>query len=419
MSIARSTRRLGLTGYLSAVEFIRRRWADVALVLLAGWVLGSAFLSSDRLTQIGLLVMTLALIALLGRHRFGLLAVVVCFAAMAVAMHLVPEAPTSMFLGTLAAFAVAGGQATRRDAVVGEMVGVAVVLVTLLNSPATNGVSDIVLTIVFCTIIWAAALVATERGRQAAAARQRVSSVESARDADVAAAAAHERSRIAGELHDIVSHGLSIVVLQTVAARNTLADEAATHDPAVDRRLEAVESTARDALGDMRRLLDLLRVDDEAVSPLEPSVGLAQLPALVESVRSAGQPIGGSIALGGPALPAGLDATAYRIVQEALTNAIKHAPGEPTSVDIARTTRSLTIVIRSGVTRSGVTHSGISRSANPPSVRPGDSTTGFGLVGMRERVRLYDGSLVAGFEGRDFVVRVALPVPQAVVEAGP
>ncbi len=381
----------------------------MALILLAGWVLGGVFLSSDRHTQVGLLVMTLALIALLGRRRFGLLAVVVCFAAMAVAMHLVPEAPTSMFLGTLAAFAVAGGQATRRDAVVGGTVGVAVVLVTLLNSSATDGVSDVVLTIAFCTIIWAAALVATERGRQAVAARQRVSLVESNRDADVAAAAAHERSRIAGELHDIVSHGLSIVVLQTVAARNTLADEAATHDPAIDRRLEAVESTARDALGDMRRLLDLLRVDDEEVSPLEPSVGLAQLPSLVERVRSAGQPIVGSFALDGPELAAGLDATAYRIVQEALTNAIKHAPGAPTSVDIARTTQSLTIVVRSGNLRSGT----------QPTVRSRETASGFGLVGMRERVRLYDGSLVAGVEGTDFVVRVALPLPQSMVEATP
>jgi signal transduction histidine kinase len=384
------------------VELIRRRWPDLAVLILAGWVLASAVVASDPTVRVGLLVMTLALLTLLGRRRVGLISIVVCFGAMAVAMHLVPNAPASMFLGTLAGFAAAGGTATRREAAIGWAVGTAVVLVTLLNSPTTDGASDIVLTLAFCTTVWAAALVATERGRQVLSARRRVALVESTRDADVSAAAGRERARIAGELHDIVSHGLSIVVLQTVAARNTLADETVAHDPAVDRRLDAVESTARAALDDMRRLLDLLGPDDTESSSLEPSAGLAQLPMLLARARSAGQPVDDRVILDGPDLPAGLDLTAYRIVQEGLTNALKHARGAATRLDLIRTTESVTIVIRTGP--------GPGAAATP------NAGSGFGLIGMRERVRVYDGSLVAERDGDDFVVRAVLPLCRAIVE---
>ena len=384
------------------MELIRRRWPDLVVLILAGWVLASAVVASDPTVRVGLLVMTLALLTLLGRRRVGLISIVVCFGAMAVAMHLVPNAPASMFLGTLAGFAAAGGTATRREAAIGWAVGTAVVLVTLLNSPTTDGASDIVLTLAFCTTVWAAALVATERGRQVLSARRRVALVESTRDADVSAAAGRERARIAGELHDIVSHGLSIVVLQTVAARNTLADETVAHDPAVDRRLDAVESTARAALDDMRRLLDLLGPDDAESSSLEPSAGLAQLPVLLARARSAGQPVDDRVILDGPDLPAGLDLTAYRIVQEGLTNALKHARGAATRLDLTRTTESVTIMIRTGP--------GPGAAATP------NAGSGFGLIGMRERVRVYDGSLVAEPDGDDFVVRAVLPLCRAIVE---
>ena len=177
-SISGSTRDRPRGGYVLAVELIRRRWPDLAVLILAGWVLASAVVASDPTVRVGLLVMTLALLTLLGRRRVGLISIVVCFGAMAVAMHLVPNAPASMFLGTLAGFAAAGGTATRREAAIGWAVGTAVVLVTLLNSPTTDGASDIVLTLAFCTTVWAAALVATERGRQVLSARRRVALVE-------------------------------------------------------------------------------------------------------------------------------------------------------------------------------------------------------------------------------------------------
>ena len=399
MSIARSMRDPARRDYLFDVEMIRRHWSDVAVMALAGWVLVSLVLAGDTRVRTGLTVMTLALVVLLGRRRFGLVAVVLSFALMAVAMHLVPSAPASMFLATLAGFGVAGALPTRRDAAVGCAVGAAVVLVTMLNSPATDGMSDIALTLAFCTIVWTAALLATDRGRQAESARLRTALVESTRNLDIAAATAHERARIAGELHDIVSHGLSIVVLQTVAARNTLTDEAVAHDPAVDRRLEAVESTAREALDDMRRLLDLLRLDDQPNAVLAPRVGVDQVLELVERTRVAGQPIRASIDLAGLELPAGLDATAYRIVQEAVTNALKHAPGASTSVGIIRSPDALSITVRTG-----------------PAIQQTDQGhgAGYGLVGMRERVRLYDGSLTADLEGEEFVVRAVLPVPNSV-----
>ena len=198
-----------------------------------------------------------------------------------------------------------------------------------------------------------------------------------------------------------MSHGLSIVVLQTVAARNTLDDETLAHDPAIDRRLDAVESTARAALDDMRRLLDLLGPDDSE-SSLEPSAGLAQLPLLLARARSAGQPIDDKVILDGPDLPAGLDLTAYRIVQESLTNALKHARGAPTWLELTRTAESVTIMIRTG-------------PGPGPATTPNEGA-GFGLIGMRERVRVYDGSLVSERDGDDFVVRAVLPLCSAIVE---
>lgn len=417
MSTLGSTRKHARRSTLGDMDLIRRRWPYLALLGLAGWVLASMPTTSNPRIRVGLVVTAAALLMLLGHRRFGLLAVVLCYGLMAVAMHLVPNAPTPMFLGTLTSFAVTGTLATRRDALIGWGVGAAVVLVTLLNSPATDGVGDILLTLAFCTIIWAAALFATERGRHAAEAEQRAAVLVASRDADVASAIARERERIAGELHDIVSHGLSIVVLQTVAARNTLADEPVAHDAVVDRRLEAVESTARDALNDMRRLLDVLQLDGEPDVALEPSVGLAQLPVLLDRARAAGQPVQARVEVGDQDLPAGLGLTAYRIVQECLTNAFKHAPGAPTTVDVCRAPSSVIVEVRTGL--GGVASAVAAVPASEPaghSPVAEELSGGFGLVGIRERVRVFDGNLTAGAVGDGFVVRAELPLPMMAEE---
>ncbi len=227
----------------------------------------------------------------------------------------------------------------------------------------------------------------------------RASLAEDTRDLHVAEATEQERARIAGELHDIVSHGLSIVVLQTVAARMALADHGVV-EPDVDRRLGAVEETARDALDDMRRLLDLLRptVGTEPTDTA-PSAGLRDLPALLERARDAGLPVEADLDPALPELGAGLDAAVYRILQEALTNVLKHAAGAPTRVWVRRSEAGLELTVLSGRGDRGV---------DPP------RGAGHGLIGMRQRAAVYGGTLQAGpvdlDPRRGYAVRAVLPL---------
>jgi signal transduction histidine kinase len=315
------------------------------------------------------------------------------FVLLAIGGRIMPQATAPEFLAILASFAVAGALPGRVLALIGWAVGAAAVLTIMIGNPYVEGASDIALTLTFCTIIWAAGLLVAERGRQAGAATEHAALVERRREADLAAATEHERARIAGELHDIVSHGLSIVILQTVAARMALSDQGADQAAEVDHRLEAVESTARDALGDMRRLLELLDPADDAVvaDELAPSVGLGQLPALVCRVRRAGLRVETRYDVTGPGLPAGLDAATYRIAQEALTNALKHASDATAQLLVRADDTLVEITVTNDLATSGVV--------------PGSAAGGYGLIGMRQRADLYGGDLEVGPRDGKFVVR--------------
>jgi signal transduction histidine kinase len=378
------------------VDLLRRHRLDTALLVLAAVVIVTSLGESLEHVRYGSALMAATLVVLLLRNVHPPAASVVAFGALAVGGRLTPQITPAMFLAILACFGVAGTLPRRREAVVAWVVGCVAMVTAMAGNPYVEGAGDIALTLTFCTVVWGAALVATERARQVDVARARVEHVELERELDIAAATGHERARIAGELHDIVSHGLSIVILQTVAARNALEDDAVPHDGAVDRRLDAVESTARQALADMRRLLDLLRLDVEPLSEsLEPAASLRGLPGLVARAREAGQPVDVSAALAADDLPAGLDAAAYRIVQEALTNALKHAHGAATCVRVAHSSEELLIEVRNG------------RAAGPPLAADG---AGYGLIGIRERARVYDGSLAAGADGDGFLVRATFPL---------
>lgn len=192
---------------------------------------------------------------------------------------------------------------------------------------------------------------------------------------DLAArAVTEERNRIARELHDVIGHSVSIMTVQASAVRRRLGE-----DQAVEREaLETVEATGRQALAEMRRMVGVLRHDDDPVDR-EPAPGLTQLDRLVDQVRSAGLPV--EVAVTGSARPLapGLDLTAYRLVQEALTNALRHAVA-PTcaEVSIGYTEEHLELTVRDDGRR----------------VAPG-AEAGHGLLGLRERVSVYGGDLVA------------------------
>ena len=210
---------------------------------------------------------------------------------------------------------------------------------------------------------------------------------------------AQERARIARELHDIVAHSISVVTIQTQAIRRRLGPE---HSREIED-LRALEETARGAMGELRRMLGVLRADDRPAT-LEPQPGIAQLPQLFAEARAAGTRVAARVEESPRDLPAGLELTVFRVVQEALTNVRKHAPGSVAAVSIAYGRADVTIRVEN---ETGATA--------PASDSPGG---GHGLLGMRERVTLYEGTMSAGAR-RDggFAVDVRLPIPQSEAPA--
>jgi len=202
-----------------------------------------------------------------------------------------------------------------------------------------------------------------------------------------------ERARIARELHDIVAHHLSVVVLQAAGARAS-----GQH---ADRALEKIEHSGRQALTEMRRLLGMLHAPDEEAE-LTPQPSLGELPALAESVRAAGLPVRLVVDGAGAAVPAAVGVSAYRIVQEALTNVLKHAGAARAVVSIGYLDDAVTIE---------VTDDGTGPLAPAGPGLAASAADGRGLAGMRERAALFGGELRAGPEpGGGFTVRARLPV---------
>ena len=203
------------------------------------------------------------------------------------------------------------------------------------------------------------------------------------------AAASEERQRIARELHDVVAHGVVLMVLQAQGARRIL-----DQDPSrVRDALEAIEETGKTALEEIRGSLGVLR-DADARADLAPQPTLGDLAPLIADMRRAGLTVDLRVEGDARAIPDGVDRSAYRIIQEALTNTIKHAGLVPTRVTVAYGADDLTLEIADD---------------GPGASGAGDG--GQGLIGMRERVRVYGGELEAhSRNGRGFVVRARIPL---------
>ena len=206
------------------------------------------------------------------------------------------------------------------------------------------------------------------------------------------AAVAEERARVARELHDIVAHSISLIAVQAGAAEELLGRDEARARAA----LQAVQETARSALGEMRRLLTVLRAEGDTPD-LAPQPGLAAVGELVEQARAGGLPVQLREEGTRGSLPAGVDLSAFRIVQEALTNVRRHAGTVPTEV-----------LVRYAQDRVAVEVS----NADPrgPAAAPAPPAGGYGVTGMQERARLYGGTLDAGRRDGRYVVAVTLPL---------
>ena len=236
---------------------------------------------------------------------------------------------------------------------------------------------------------WLAGFALRGRAEQAEAAEARATQAERERDAASRIAVAEERARIARELHDIVAHAVSVMVLQVGAVRHRLPDALAPDREA----LQNVEQAGRTALAEMRRLLDAMRQDGERIE-LEPQPGLDRVQSLLDEIRRAGLAVELHIEGEPRRLPPAIDLSAYRIVQEGLTNALKHARAGQADVTLRYAPDEVLIEVRDD-----------GEGASP------NNDPGYGLAGMHERVKIYGGEMSAGSaNGGGFVLRTRLPL---------
>jgi signal transduction histidine kinase len=381
------------------VDWLRRAWRAIAtldprlvdlaiaIVLAAG---GAAQLLLDGPQRPRNLVSALGIgLPLAWRRRFPVAALLAQIALATLGGR--QPAPISSLAVFVGLYSVAAYARWAWAAPVIVVVGGLVLLVLVPASAQT--VPSWASALVGGSALWLAGRAVRENRARADVLAERAEQLERERDLSTRLALAAERQRIARELHDIVAHSVSVMVVQAGAARTLLTRE----PPRATEALLAVESGGREALGELRRLLGLL-TDADAEPALSPQPGLAQLERLVQRVGAAGLPVDLRVAGTPCQLPPGLDLAAYRIVQEALTNALKHAGPAHATVQITRGPHKLAIEV-----------SDDGRGAS------GEAAGGHGLVGMRERVAVYGGRLEAGprAQGRGFALRVELPLEGA------
>jgi len=327
--------------------------------------------------------------AFLPRHRWPLATVALVVVVMAVRTNLLSDWFGLNPPSYLAAFVAGAYTRTMAGAVVGGLtVAGGMVALVALTFP---GDYTLAVYLFFATMVaaaWAAGVGGRRRLAEAAELRELTAQEERRQAEQVAEAVNAERLRVARELHDLVGHGLTSITLQCAAAEQLLERRPAEAARAVD----AAEQVCREVLGELRQLLAALDGGDERELP-----DLARLPQLARRAEAEGLRV--RLALDGDlgAVPAGHAGAAYRIVQEALTNARKHAGPVDVGVHVALQRSTLAIEVRN--------------TPGAPTGRADGPGGGLGLAGMRERVRLYDGWIAAGPDERGgWAVRAELPV---------
>ncbi len=263
--------------------------------------------------------------------------------------------------------------------------------VTVVANKPGHSAGELAFSPVLFGIGWLAGYALRERGAQAEAAEARATQAERERETAARLAVAEERARIARELHDVVAHAVSVMVLQVGAVRHGLQE---TEDR---EALQAVEQAGRTALAEMRRLLGAMRRDGDGVQ-LGPQPGLDDLGSLLEEIGRSGLPVQLQVEGERHALPRAVDLSAYRIVQEGLTNALKHAHASHADVTVRYRPRELELEVRDDG-RGAAASDGL----------------GHGLIGIRERVTIYGGEMsTSSGNGGGFVLSARLPLGEPV-----
>jgi signal transduction histidine kinase len=261
-----------------------------------------------------------------------------------------------------------------------------------VNVQFSSGFSDYLWISGFIAVAWASGFILSRRSAHLRQLAEQARQAELERERAVI----EERHRIARELHDVIAHSVSVMTVQTGAVRRLL------HEDQLKEReaLETVEATGRQALTEMRRLVGLLR-EQGAMPEFSPQPGMGTLDLLLDGVRAAGLPVELEVDGAPHQLPPGIDLAAYRVVQEALTNALKYAGPAHAWVSVSWGERELALTIANDGRGDG------------------DGTgSGHGLDGMRERVALYGGEIASGpREGGGYIVRARLPIAGAEAAA--
>jgi signal transduction histidine kinase len=293
-----------------------------------------------------------------------------------------------LFLAILASTFLFGMLRDRFERGAGLGIGLATVAVIGWNDPSAS-LGEYIAVPLIIGVVWVAAFAFSRKLDEVDAVRERALRLEREREEGAREAVAEERARLARELHDVVGHSVSVMTVQASAVRRLLLPEQEKEREA----LEVVEQTGRQALAEMRRLVGVLRRPEEAPT-LAPQPSLEHLDKLVAHVRDSGLPVDLRVE-GEPArIPAGVDLTAYRLVQEGLTNALKHARADHAQVVVRYGDGEIELEVADNGTGGGDGSGG-----------------GHGLVGMRERVAVYGGELDAAPRPEGgFRLRARLPL---------
>jgi signal transduction histidine kinase len=377
-------------------EWVRRHGFDIVIVALAISIqLEIAFTDVPGPTIVIVPAGLLYTLPLLLRRSLPFIAPAIVFAVHIAVSFSDPHAVGGYLTGELAlgcAFWAVGAWNDTLRAVAGLGLGLATIAVIAVTDDRVSA-NEMINAWLLGATTWGVALLLQRRARRVAVAEERAARVEQERDDRTRRAVSEERRRIARELHDVVAHTVSVMTVQAGAARMMLSGG----DPArAQAPLRAVEDTGHQALTELRRLLGVLRADDptpDGTSVLAPQPGMDDLPALVEGVRAAGLPVELITDGGSTTLPPGVAVAAYRIVQESLTNCLKHAVPARARVRVHLGSDGVDIeVVDDG------------RGGEP-------SGQGHGLLSMRERASIFCGELSAGPRPEGgFAVRAHLPL---------
>lgn len=325
----------------------------------------------------------------------------------------------TVFIAGMGAALLLGYLRNDRQARIGLVLVLGSAACVVYNAPHTT--ADFLFTPMLFGIGWLVGFALRGRAEQTEAAEERAAQAEREREAAARVAVAEERSRIARELHDVVAHAVSVMVLQVGAVRHRMPEG----QPEDREALKNVEQAGRTALAEMRRLLDAMRREDDQLE-LEPQPGLGNLEALLSDVRAAGLDVRLQVHGQPVDLPPALDLSAYRILQEGLTNALKHSGAKHAQVEVTYADADVLVAVHDdgrGVStsdsrRRDSAHDGAydgSHRGGPDRGNNGGHNAGHdgghGLVGVRERVKIYGGEMTAGTDDDGgFTLRARLPL---------